>query len=160
MQSRLNSSGVRSFQGPSERRDFGRSQLRHGKGSFLADSKRGKGRDTRLRAKPFASLPGSPYGPPGMSAGLNGDAQAIQHRVQTLSTDELHERYHELVDKRLAETVHYTELLELDLIEVRLETGDKDELNRVLALQADWRQQRDTLVISIEQLLARLRARR
>jgi len=88
---------------------------------------------------------------------LTGDARAIQERVQALDADQLLERYHELTDKRLDETIQYTEWFELDLIEARLDAEDREEVERLAALQDNWRRERNEVVASIERLLARFK---
>lgn len=87
---------------------------------------------------------------------LAGDARAIQMRVQALGDEQLLERFHELVDKRLAETIQYPEVLELDLISARLDAENMAESQRTAAVRDDWRRERNELVASIERLLARL----
>jgi len=88
---------------------------------------------------------------------LTGDARAIQERVQALDADQLLERFHELTDKRLDETIQYTERLELDLIDARLDAQDQPEVERLAALQDNWRRERNEVVASIERLLARFK---
>jgi hypothetical protein len=85
---------------------------------------------------------------------MGNEAQAIMDRVKALRSDELHDRYHELVDKRLLETLDFTELFELERIDARLDTVDQDEAARLTALEEDWRRERNELVASIEHLLA------
>jgi len=88
-----------------------------------------------------------------------GDARTIQERVQALDADQLLERFHELTDKRLDETIQYTERFELDLIEARLDAQDQPELDRVTALQFqdNWRRERNEVLASAERLLARFK---
>jgi hypothetical protein len=90
--------------------------------------------------------------------GMGHDAQAIVDQVRALDSDQLLDRYHELVDKRLQGTLDFTELLELERIEARLDTEDENEAARLTILQDDWRRERDELVASIEHLLARFKA--
>ena len=54
-------------------------------------------------------------------------AQAIVDRVKALAPDQLDDRYHELVDKRLLGPLDYTELFELERIEARLDAEDDGE---------------------------------
>ncbi len=89
---------------------------------------------------------------------IGRDAQAIIDRVKAFGRDQLGDRYHELVDKRLQGTLDFTELLELERIEARLDAEDQDEAARLTILQEDWRRERNQLVASIEHLLARFKA--
>lgn len=90
----------------------------------------------------------------------NEDAILIEDRVQTFSKDELLERYHELVDKRFEEErLPYTEHFELERIEARLAAEDRDEVKRLASVDDDHARQRDELLTSIENLVARLRNR-
>lgn len=89
---------------------------------------------------------------------MGKEAQAIMDKVKALGSGELYDRYHELVDKRLQGTLDFTELLELERIEARLDTEDQDESARLTILQEDWRRERDELVASIEHVLARFKA--
>jgi len=90
--------------------------------------------------------------------GIGHEAQAILDQVKGLESEQLHDRYHELVDKRLQGALRYTELFELERIEARLDTEDQDEAVRFTTLQDDWRRERNELVASIERLLARFKA--
>jgi hypothetical protein len=89
---------------------------------------------------------------------IGNDAQAIVDLVKALAPDQLGERYHELVDKRLLGTLDFTEFFELERIEARLDTEDRDETARLTVLEEDWRRERNELVASIEHLLARFKA--
>jgi hypothetical protein len=89
---------------------------------------------------------------------MGHDAQAIVDQVRALDSDQLLDRYHELVDKRLQGTLDFTELLKLERIEARLDTEDQDDAARLTILQDDWRRERNELVASIEHLLARFKA--
>ena len=89
---------------------------------------------------------------------MSGDAGAIESRVQALSPDQLLDRYHELVDLRFAGQIHLAESFELERIEARLNLQDEGDLDRMTALQHDWKRERDELVTSIESLLARFKA--
>jgi len=77
-----------------------------------------------------------------------------------LSADQLLDRYHELVDRRLDGGIRFRESFELDRIEARLDADDQDELGRLKVLQDDWQHERDALVTSIESLLTRFRVAR
>lgn len=88
----------------------------------------------------------------------NSDVRAIEAKAQALSPDRLLERYHELVDKRLEGAIEYTELFELDRIEVRLDAEGEAEAIALAALNGDWRRERSELLTSIERLLARVKA--
>jgi hypothetical protein len=90
--------------------------------------------------------------------GMGQDAQAIVDQVTALESDQLHDRYHGLVDKRLQGMLGFTELFELERIDARLDCEDQDEAARLTILQDDWRRERNELVESIEHLLARFKA--
>ena len=89
---------------------------------------------------------------------IGHDAQTIVDEVKALEPDQLHNRYHELVDKRLLAELDFTELFELERIDARLDAEDKDEDARLTVVQDDWRRERGELVASIEHLLARFKA--
>jgi hypothetical protein len=89
---------------------------------------------------------------------LGHDAQAIVDRVKALDPDQLDDRYHELVDKRLLGPLDYTELFELERIEARLDAEDDGEAARLTIFQDEWRRERNELVASIEHILARFKA--
>jgi hypothetical protein len=91
-------------------------------------------------------------------SGLGKEAQAIMDQVKALGSDQLHDRHHELVDKRLQGTLGFTELFELERVEARLDDEDQDEAGRLTIFQEDWRRERNELVASIEHLLARFKA--
>ena len=91
---------------------------------------------------------------------LSPDAETIDSQVQSLSADQLLDRYHELVDQRLDGRIHFRESFELDRIEARLNAENQYELGRLKILQDDWQRERDALVTSIESLLTRFRAAR
>jgi hypothetical protein len=63
-----------------------------------------------------------------------------------------------LVDKRLLGTLQYTELFELERIEVRLNAEDEGEVEQMKAVQENWRRERANLVAALEGLLVRLKA--
>ena len=88
---------------------------------------------------------------------MSSDVQAIEDRVQVLSADDLLERYHELVDQRFVATLPLAESYELQRIEARLSLQDATEIDRTATLQKEWRRDRDELVRSIEDLLARFK---
>jgi hypothetical protein len=87
---------------------------------------------------------------------MSDDAQAIECR-EALDSDQLLERYHELVDKRLQGALEYTESFEPERIEARLDAEDQDDATRLAILQDDWRRERNSLLASIMHLLARFR---
>jgi hypothetical protein len=77
------------------------------------------------------------YGSSALGAGslrMGHDAQAIVDRVKALAAGQLGDRFHELVDKRLLGTMDFTELFELECIEARLDTEDRDEAARLTVL--------------------------
>ncbi|MGO4882799.1 MAG: hypothetical protein ACLP59_18565 [Bryobacteraceae bacterium] len=88
---------------------------------------------------------------------MGNDAQAIVDDVKALDTDQLHDRYHELVDKRLQGELDFTELFELERIEARLDAQDQDEAAHLTILREDWSRERADLIASVERLLARFK---
>lgn len=90
--------------------------------------------------------------------GPSSDAVVIGGRVQALPTDQLLERYHELVDRRLAGRIDLAESFELDCIESRLDVDDEGELSRLADFRTKWERDRSELVASIESLLAHFKA--
>lgn len=71
-----------------------------------------------------------------------------------MDENEVLDRYHELIDKRLVGELGYKEFFELDRIEARLNAEDEGELQDLRVSQEKWRQERRELVSSIERLLA------
>jgi hypothetical protein len=59
------------------------------------------------------------------------DADGIESQLQSLSTDQLLDRYHELVDQRLVGEIGFRESFELDRIEARLNAEDQVDLGRL-----------------------------
>jgi hypothetical protein len=89
---------------------------------------------------------------------LSGDARAIEDRVQAFSQNELHARYHDLVDQRFERLLEYTERFELERIEARMDFEAKDDLEVVASLGQAWERERNELLASLERLLAGFRA--
>lgn len=114
-------------------------------------------RDARSHAQRLAFVNGSDHGAPAAPR-LGNDAQIIEGRVVSLKSGRLLDRYHELVDKRLLGTLQYTELFELERIEVRLNAEDEGEVEQMKAVQENWRRERANLVAAVEGLLVRLKA--
>ena len=92
-----------------------------------------------------------------LEPGLSRDASIIESRVQALSTDQLLDRYHGLVDQRLAGHIQLPESFELDRIESRLNVDDEREISRITSFHKEWERERSELVTSIEGLLARFK---
>ena len=89
---------------------------------------------------------------------IGHEAQTIVDQVKALAPDQLHDRYHELVDRRLLGPLDFIELFELERINARLDAQDQDEDARLTVVQDDWRRERSELVASIEHVLARFKA--
>jgi hypothetical protein len=89
---------------------------------------------------------------------LSDDAKTIEDRVQAFSQDELHVRYHDLVDQRFERLLEYTERFELERIEARMDFEAKDDLEVVASLGQVWERERKDLLASLERLLAGFRA--
>jgi hypothetical protein len=68
---------------------------------------------------------------------------------------EVRQRYHELVDKRLASDLTAMERFELERIEIRLDAGERDP--EIEVRDRHWNAERAELLDSIEGLLAKLR---
>ena len=86
------------------------------------------------------------------------EVKNINRRVLEMAGDELQERYHELVDKRLENSISLAETFELDRIEARLKLEEQDEIHRAATFRNEWSKERELLLSSIEQMLAQLRA--
>src|ERR1039458_8585877 len=142
---------------PSKRAGI-RDESRRNGAAQLRDVRRDERRGARSHARHSALVGGrNSISASGVySPGMGHDAQAIVDQVRALDSDQLLDRYHELVDKRLQGTLDFTELLER--IEARLDTEDQDDAARLTILQDDWRRERNELVASIEHLLARFKA--
>jgi len=84
-------------------------------------------------------------------------AQIINNRVLGLSDEQVLDRYHELVDKRLQDSVNVEESFELGRIEARLNAEEQTDTDRASALRRDWLRERDFVVASIERMLAQIR---
>ena len=117
-----------------------------------------RGPQTHARRSNFVGRRETDSTPSADSLRMGRDAQAIVDRVKALDPNQLGDRYHELVDKRLLGMLDFTELFELERIEARLDSEDPDEAARLTILQDDWRRERNELVASIEHLLARFKA--
>jgi hypothetical protein len=83
----------------------------------------------------------------------------IDRRVRSLPSDEIIQRFHCLVDKRLQSTLRFIESFELDCIEARLDAEEQAELSGGVDSQSDWIRERSQLIESIERLLATVSAR-
>ena len=137
-----------------------RDESRRNGAAQLRDVRRDERRGARSHARHSAFVGGrNSISASGVySPGMGHDAQAIVDQVRALDSDQLLDRYHELVDKRLQGTLDFTELLKLERIEARLDTEDQDDAARLTILQDDWHRERNELVASIEHLLARFKA--
>lgn len=71
---------------------------------------------------------------------------------------QLLERYHDLVDRRLEGSISVKESFELSRIEARLNVDEQDDVNRAAAFRNNWNRERETLLASVEHMLAPLRA--
>jgi len=83
----------------------------------------------------------------------------IDRRIRSLPSDEIIQRFHCLVDKRLQGTLRFIESFELDCIEARLDAEEQAELSSAVDSQNDWSRERSQLIESIEMLLATVSAR-
>ena len=90
--------------------------------------------------------------------GVASDARVIDNRVRTLSEYQLLERYRQLVDRRLEGSIGVADSFELDRIEARMNVQDQSEMHRVVSLQNEWKQEREAILDSIEQIVAQLKA--
>ena len=88
---------------------------------------------------------------------LDSEVRGIEHGVQSLSPDDLLERYHELIDRRFAGHLSVAESFELKRIEARLNLEDQKEVERIAGFEQEWRRDRDGLIRSVEDLLGRLK---
>jgi hypothetical protein len=88
---------------------------------------------------------------------LDHEVGAIENAVQAFSTNELLQRYHELIDRRLAGGLQVMESFELDRIESRLNAEDEDEVSHLAGFQKEWQLERREIVADIEMLLVRLK---
>jgi hypothetical protein len=83
----------------------------------------------------------------------------IDRRIRLLPSDEIIQRFHCLVDKRLQGTLRFIESFELDCIEARLDAEEQAELSGAVDSQNDWIRERSQLIESIERLLATVSAK-
>ena len=93
----------------------------------------------------------TPPGPP-------SEAQVIDSQVRDMGAAQLLERYHDLVDRRLEGSISVKESFELSRIEARLNVDEQDDVNRAAAFRNNWNRERETLLASVEHMLAPLRA--
>jgi hypothetical protein len=90
---------------------------------------------------------------------LNNNAlQSIESNVRCFSSDQLLERVHYLIGKRLNEPLKLMEALELESIDARLDSEERDEMDRVTEFREAWAVERSALLTSIERLIAGLKA--
>jgi hypothetical protein len=82
----------------------------------------------------------------------------IESRIRSLPSDEVIQRFHFLVDKRLHDTLRFIESFELDCIESRLDAEEQAELCSAVDVENDWIRERSQLVESIGKLLSILSA--
>ena len=99
-----------------------------------------------------------PVGQKGPDSGPSREVSLIESSLQALSTDELLDRYHELIDRRLIGRLQLKESFELDRIESRLNAEDEDGLRQLADYKKQWQRERTELVANIEGLLARLKS--
>ena len=88
-------------------------------------------------------------------AAIPSEAQKTASRIASLPDNELRQRYHELVDKRLTSQLTVLERFELERIGVRLDAEDRDP--KIEARDRQWEMERTALLQSIEDLLLKLR---
>jgi hypothetical protein len=98
-------------------------------------------------------------GVPGPALQLNNNTRRnIEYKVQGFSSEQLVERFHGLVDKRLNESLKLMEAIELDRIEARLNSEDNEEMNHVTEFRDEWVLERGELLASIERIVAGLKS--
>ena len=96
---------------------------------------------------------------PGPELHLNNKAlRDINDKVRSFSSDQLIERFHCLIGKRLNGTIKLMEALELERIDARFNLEDQAEMDRVTEFQQAWALERSELLSSIERIVANLRA--
>lgn len=86
--------------------------------------------------------------------------QSIVSAVNELPPDELLDRFHELLDARLAETIDVLEGFELEMIEARLDAEDRVADASAETRYKQWKQRQAAVLESIEHLIKRLRTSR
>jgi hypothetical protein len=85
------------------------------------------------------------------------EAQIIDTQVRDLTPDQLLLRYHDLIDRRLDGSISVKESFELGRIEARLDVDERDDLDRAAAFRREWDKERETVLVSLERMLARIR---
>jgi hypothetical protein len=96
---------------------------------------------------------------PGPMFQLNNDAlRSIESKVRCFSSDQLLERFHYLIGKRLNEPLKLMEALELERIDARLDSEERTEMDRITEFRETWAVERSMLLASIERLIASLKA--
>jgi len=96
---------------------------------------------------------------PGPALQLNNSTlREIGQRVRCLSSDQLLERFHCLIGKRLNGTIKLMEALELERIDARFDSEERAEMDRVTEFREAWAAERSELLASIERLIAGLKA--
>ena len=123
-----------------------------------ARNRRNRGLGAGVHSEPGVSLRKAGFETQKGASRLSRDAEIIEGQVQSLSADQLLERYHELADQRLSGGIRFRESFELDRIEARLNAENEGEFDRLRILGDDWQRERNALVTSIESLLTRFRA--
>ena len=81
---------------------------------------------------------------------------SVASKVASMPDREAIERYHNLIDKRLATSLTPTERFELERIEARLDARDRDPL--IEARDREWEAHRARVLDSIHTLLTRLQS--
>lgn len=92
------------------------------------------------------------------SHGNSAALLALDHQVRELSSGDLLERFHQLIDCRLCKPLRLMEALELERIEARLDSEEQSDMDRVADYRAAWDKERSDLLASIERLIAALRS--
>jgi hypothetical protein len=129
-----------------------------GRGSAPRE-KRGEHCFARIRPEHRVVTKRSYRSAPGPVLQLNNEAlRNIEHKVRCFSSDQLLERFHYLIGKRLNETLKLMEALELERIDARLDSEELTEMDRVTEFRQSWAVERSELLASIERLIADLKA--
>ena len=123
-------------------------------------SRRDRGRGTasrRHRIPGYLTPKSKPVNPTAFGRELSSEVCEVEQRLQTLSLDQLIERYHDLIDQRITGHIGPIQEFEISRVESRLDAEDEDELCRLAEFRKEWQHRRNELVTSIEELLTRLK---
>jgi hypothetical protein len=88
----------------------------------------------------------------------NNALRSIERNVRCFSFEQLLERFHYLIAKRLNEPLRLMEALELERIDARLDSEERDEMEHVTEFREAWAVERAALLASNEGIIAGLKA--